>query len=251
MDPIEKLKEMSKPGVLKEIVLDITKPFEFDSTIQLNMLSLFIGANGSGKTFIMINSYIICEVAKLIIAGIKGNELIAASQYIIDKCFNDIDTTGTITGVFKDGQSISFKMEGGQIEDLAHENWEGVNNVIAVRYMSVGMRTFDDIKHYLSLRKVLMEANNGDLLIVIPKLLESYKLYDLTYIEGLIAKVPIIVDGGIRSALESFDVKDEITEFNLDLDKNDFYLVIDGKKKYLTTYGKGHQSIFNMTMGNV
>jgi hypothetical protein len=232
---------------------DITKPFptkEMDLTVQ--MLTLMTGTNGTGKTFWMIHFYFFGQVAQLIVSGVRGEALLQSAQFMLDNCLKDPDTSGSIKANFDGGPSIEIDMEDGKIRSIIFKEWEDVEYVAPVKYMSTAMRTFDAIKIYLRTRSLIKRLSD-DQEFFYTEILKSYRLYDVTYMEGLLLKMPLKVDGVMKEYLEKFDVKEKITDFGVDFEEEDFYLKYEGdeKKKYLTTFGAGHQSIFNMVMGNV
>jgi SpoVK/Ycf46/Vps4 family AAA+-type ATPase len=50
--------EKRRLGQLHSLYFNITDPIKFEKVeIEFNKLSLFVGANGSGKTFLLINSF--------------------------------------------------------------------------------------------------------------------------------------------------------------------------------------------------
>ena len=146
--------------------------------------------------------------------------------------------------------SVSHMYSVAPVEHMDHV--APVEYVAPVKYMSTAMRTFDAIKIYLRTRSLIKRLSD-DQEFFYTEILKSYRLYDVTYMEGLLLKMPLKVDGVMKEYLEKFDVKEKITDFGVDFEEEDFYLKYEGdeKKKYLTTFGAGHQSIFNMVMGNV
>jgi hypothetical protein len=88
-----------------------------------------------------------------------------------------------------------------------------------------------------------------DPLISMRKMLEAYRLYDLTYMEALIARCPITIPKPLIF-WESYDFKEAITSIEADMETCTFSAVLeDGSKRNLATYGKGHQAILNMIVG--
>lgn len=246
------------------ITTDITKPLTMKlDAMEFNKLTLLTGMNGTGKSFLFANTYLFTEIGVLVAAGIPREHLKATAQFILEKCFDDVDTTGTISVAFdvddvKAGCSVTLVMENGKINDVTYSGFENIVDVSRVKYMSAGMRTFDAIKMYLSMRKMIkqtkldIDTQEG----LVGELLNTYKLYDVTYLERLINAMPLKSDHRMKDFLTKFDDKqqmglEDIEEFGVDLDKPDFFLIQKGEKKYLTTFGKGHQSIFNMLLGSL
>lgn len=229
----------------------IVKPFAADfGTIEFNKLTLMTGLNGTGKTFLLVYSYVLTEIAGLVVAGLDGENLKIGSQFIMEKCFSQIDTTGEISGNFGDGNKITLKMEDGKILSVGVTGFKDVTDVARIKYMSSAMRTFDTIKAYLRLRQVALDKL-GNYESMATEMLETYRLYDFKYMETLIASMPFKHPNLIEN-LEKFDIKDKVTAIDVDLVAGDFFVLYeDGTKKYMTSFGKGHQSIFNMVMGQL
>jgi hypothetical protein len=132
----------------------------------------------------------------------------------------------------KDGKVIKVDVEGA---------------VVPVIYMSSSMRTFNEMALYLGVRR---GAVDGSPLSFMSKMLETYRLYNFTYMESLLARLPLLITDSIKAALESFDFEESITSIEADTEKCKFYAVLkDGSKKDITTYGKGHQAMLNMMIG--
>jgi hypothetical protein len=140
-------------------------------------------------------------------------------------------------------------LQDGTVKSVDHSGWDSVDAVAGIRYMSSSMRTFEAIKHYLLARKLRMESLSQH--EAVAELCKDFKLYDVSYIEGLIAKMPLKLDPSTREALDNFGIREKITEIGVDLEKNDFYFTEDGKERrnYMCTMGKGHQSLVNMIIG--
>lgn len=247
-------KEKKSAGNLSKMHLDLTKPMEMKHIdLELNQLSVFVGQNGTGKTLILINAWIMGFVASsLVFKKPDKEELIGICQFSYDHCFTDNNFTGTVGCTYQSGATLSITLNEGKVTDVTHTGFENIDQAGDVQFMSSAMRTFEAIGLYLKMRKMVMEQPGMNEALVVLKMIENYKLYDVLYIEKLIRKMPLTVTPTMKESLEKFDVKDDITLFNVDLVKGDFYHETKGEvdKKYLSKYGKGHQSIFNMMLGN-
>lgn len=229
---------------------DLTKPpMKFDA-IELNKLTLFTGLNGTGKSFIMVCFYAFSEIANMIAIGVGGDHLKASAQFIMDNCFTDPGTTGTIIGNFNDGSGITMKMSDGVVESVFYTGFENVD-VTRVRYMSAKMRTFEAMKSYLTIRKMSRmidqtEEKRSEMILA------AYRLYDMAYMEMLISAMPFSDKSKFDEHLKHFsDIRVSPVSIDVDLEQCDFYITDqDGGKTYMTSMSSGHQSIFNMLMGS-
>ena len=239
---------------IKSLYVDITHPLNMkEQTIDFNALTLMTGPNGSGKTFFMIHAYALAKIAQLVVTGLRGEQLEATSQFILNNSFSDLNTEGTL-GIEFGAASLNVVMKKGQIESINWKNLAGIENVAQVRFMSAGMRTFSDMKHYLFSRKMIAQTYNNNMEQIAMEMLKAYKFYDFEYIEQTIQKMPLKGTDKMAEYLASFDIHEKIKEFGVDLDKCEFYLIEekDGneEKRNLTSYGAGHQSIINMVIAN-
>jgi len=237
-------------GNVKTLALDINEPFKFKTEgIDYNQVAIFVGANGSGKSFILICTWAVATIAQMIvIANPAIGQLIQYAQFVFDNSFKDQNINGIMSMVFESGSTITITFDKGKIIDFSYSGFEDVNQPIQAKFMSANMRTFDSIGQYLALRNAYDVYGQEKM---IEQLCKTYKLYDVMYLESLIIKMPCKVTSQLQEAFKKFDITETITEFGVDLVKNDFYCIADGKQKCLQTYGKGHQSIFNMLLANV
>jgi len=237
-------------GHVKTLAFNIDGPFKFKTEgIEFSKLALFCGPNGSGKTFILITVWAFSTIAQMIVMVSPSiAQLIVYAQYIFDNSFKEQNINGIMSMVFESGATMAITFDKGKITDFGHAGFENINTPIQTRFMSAGIRTFDSIGQYLSLRGAYDVYDKEKM---VEELCKTYRLYDVMYIEGLIARMPYSMPPELQEALKKFDIEETVTEFGVDLVKKDFYCIMDGKQKYMQTFGKGHQSIFNMLLGNI
>lgn len=235
-----------KIGSFESLTLNITEPMKanFD-LVTLKNISLFVGANGTGKTFILVNVFAISMIANGYVVS-KGQFNKEGAQFIYDNCFTDQNINGTIVGNFSGGVVVELVFEKGKIQTMTVLNTGGVTEVVQVKFFSSQMRTFDAINMYLKMRTMIPGSTMEE---KFTGMIKSFKLYDVMYLEHLIIKMPLKVDDKMKEFLKGFDYEEDVTEFNVDLTKGEFYATINNEIKYLSALGKGHQSIFNMLMG--
>lgn len=220
--------------------------------VELNMITLMTGYNGSGKTFYLVSCYVISEIANIVhnigSSEKAGDLIIGAAQFIVDSCYIK-KLTGRVEGYFDTGAHLYIDMEEGQITAIKGEGWEEVDQVRSVRYMSAAMRTFESIGQYLFSRKLLNEKSREERFM---EMCKNWRIFDVQHVERLIEMMPLTFDDHSRAVFKNFDIKDEIMSFDVDLEKCDFfYKTSDGNSTYMRTLGSGHQSIFNMMIGSM
>ena len=240
---------------IKNITLDITKPMPMTAQeIELRMMNVIVGMNGTGKTFIMVTGFVLSQVATVIVhAKLTGEQLKMSAQFFVDNCFDAKDITGMLSAKFENDAIVRLVLEEGKVVYVYYDDFGAIEDIAPVRYMSSAMRTFSAIKMYLSSRKMAAKLALGDQNKIIELMVEDFKLFDVMHVEGLIMKMPLKADSRMQEYLADFDIKEEIEEFGVDLDKNDFFLIEkkDKNKKYMTMMGAGHQSIYNMLLGSL
>ena len=242
--------QQKNTGHVKTLAFNIDEPFKFKTEgIEFSNIALFCGTNGSGKSFVLITVWAISTIAQMIVmANPPIAQLVQHAQYVFDNSFKDQNINGIMSMIFESGATMTLTFDKGKITDVGYTGFEGINTPMQTKFMSSGMRTFDSIGQYLALRNTYDVYGQERMLELLCK---NYRLYDVMYIEALIACMPYKVAPELQEAFKNFDITETITEFGVDLVKNDFYCIIEGKQKYMQTFGKGHQSIFNMLLGNI
>lgn len=226
---------------IKRISYDYTAPEErkLDGVDFNDAINLLVGENGSGKTFLLVHSFVATYIMKIIELG---GDSIAAAQTTCATCFDNFET---FTGSFKLSMSNDLELEV-KIEEgvVTFCEMTGEGTVTPVVYLSSAMRTFEPIHNYLKIRKGI--SKHGDQLVPeeFEKILMFFKLYDVSYLEGLIGKCPIL----LSEAVELFDFGDDYpVKLDVDLDASEFFVKTkEGNTRKLTSYGSGHQAILNM-----
>lgn len=253
-------------GQIKVIHIKVEGSMKMDLDINLNnktgletaALTLLCGKNGSGKTVVMVNTWCLGMIAQSIIA-MSTNKIINSSsvtdiaQTLYDNSFTEQDYDGTIGCEFTSGATIEVKFDKGKIVSVNHANFDTITRGTQVIYLSSNTRLFNNIKHYLSSRKIILASNGNNKDYMFQTICDSYKIYDASFIEGLIHKCPITIkDDMYKTLKDSYDFEDHITEVNVDLDKCDFIATMkDGSIKPLTRYSNGHQAILCMFLAQI
>lgn len=243
-----------KIDVIDSLKLFTSKPLKMEFlNLQYNKVNIMVGMNGIGKSFINICVYALATVvnglimAKIHKQTINEKEL---AEFVINACLSPI--TGTIALRWTSGVSIDVALSEGKVLNITINDIENVEEPCNITYMSSQFRTFNAINGYLAIRKHIED---------VPKRIEilvneyGYRLYDVMYIERLMGVMPYDITQPTRAHLaahlKDMGINDDITSFDVDLNKCDFHAnLANGQKLSLSRwYGSGHQSIINMLLG--
>jgi hypothetical protein len=231
----KKTKKKEPPSRLEKLVFAITTPFKMDCEIELKQLAVFVGQNGAGKSFVLKTCYALGAIGCGYFA--KGKLLLETAQFVLDNTFTDQNFDGTLKAIYSKG-SVAVTLEKGKVLSVVPEN---LVEPVPVIFMSTDLRTFQNMDLYLMFRKGAKEMM---------ELLKGYRLYDVTYMEAMIARCPILLSEQVRNILPAYDFTDKITSIEVDQEECHFQAVMeDGSKKNLASYGNGHQAILNMMIG--
>lgn len=214
-------------------------------------LNLFVGRNAAGKSLIFKHLFFANNAINLLIAQNPSTDGgLFSLNYLFNACLSEPDFTGKFECIYSNGTGLSIICEKGVIKNYYLTVTSDKGEVPPMRYLSSAMRTFDAIHAYVRVRNLIMKMKNiSQTHELIPELLdEGYKLYDIMHCEALIARSPIEYKFDSEMA-KHYDFKEEETPLSLEFDseKSEFFTNLkNGSKKYLSSYGAGHQSILNM-----
>lgn len=226
----------NKRNNIKSILIDLKQPISMKSELTMNKLSVLVGANGVGKTLFLKLHWAMAMIGAIICQR-PQEDLKKTAQFVFDNTFTNNNFDGVIILNFDVG-NVMVKFESGKIADAKIYELKPIPPPI---FMSSGMRTFDSMVLYLHARKGSKQE----------ELLKIYKLYDIFYVEKLISRCPINLPERISKHLRQFDFP-EIKTVNVNLDSCQFSIILEnGEEKNLTTFGKGHQALLNMTIGQI
>lgn len=222
-------------------------PMNFED-VGFNRIMILTGQNGSGKSMLLKTQYAMNSLANIIIltAG-KGGDFIGLAQYFFDGTFEDLDFTGDIIVNYNNMNSLSVTLSNGKVTECIPIIDANIDEPTPVIFMSKSMRTFDEIKMYLKIRKTSVDDSE-------PHTLENmrnfYKLYDISYVEGLIGLVGagLKVTEGFNKTMETFELtKLDIASFHYSKADSEFYYKNSkNEKKSLNALSAGEQSLINM-----
>lgn len=228
-----------EPNQLEKLVLKITEPFKMDSEITFQQLTMLVGQNASGKSFMLKVAYAMGSIGQL--RGMAP-EPTSSAQFVFDNTFTEQNFNGLFKAVYTKG-SAAVELKDGKVTKVEVEG-----KTEPVVYMSSDMRLFSSMSVYLLLRK----AAGTDPLKFLEKMLKGYRLYDFAYVEGLLARMPIALEEKSKVYLKSMDFPgvDEIVSIDVNKDKCEFHLVLKNDKRVnIATLGNGHQAMLNMMLG--
>lgn len=245
---------MSKSlGNVRSMRLFLDKPIKMVfQEIELNRINLLVGMNGSGKSLINAIMYALSYIVNSEIISRANNvpfDSLEVAKFVIKSCFNS-GITGTIALNYENSVSIDVAVKDGDVLNVNINGSEGVDTPTPVKYMSAAFRTFSAMCSYLVARKHYGKTKVEE---VVMEMAKYYRLYDVMYIETLIHRMPIVVDDELKSHLRGFGIKEDVGSFEVDLENCVFNIRLNGSSvipmhKY---FGDGHQSLINMTLGQI
>jgi hypothetical protein len=231
--------------------------------MTINQINIYVGTNGSGKSFILRQTFILgflgLSYHGALVLG-QPIDMREFANFVLSKAYVDPDFTGVVNADFDNGAFIEYKMEKGVVTSCV------VNNVTKetkpfphVVFLSAEMRTFDDISGYLRMRKRIVGPSKVLNDNQFKELCEEFKIYDVLYLERMINGAPINME---KMEFDRFNIK-PIKTIDVDLEKCDWYTEIEGDlmnspgpgepeptRKWMRTYSKGEQSLINMFSAN-
>jgi energy-coupling factor transporter ATP-binding protein EcfA2 len=251
---------MKQLGRVKHCKFDTTDGFmKFNKfELEYNKINMYVGQNGSGKTVILkmtwaftmiMNSIIITTKMKLPLNN-KGCKI------ILDGTFSDFDLTGSIHYEFECGSTLLMKFDKGEVIDTVPVYNIDIEPQTPPIFMSTDTRLLNDTIKYLKTKFALGIINTIDKFteMDIKSILSIYKLYDVMFMEGLLAKIPKMTPRDYHDLnvdLLKFDENfDTITFMLIDNTKQDIlYTTTKVKDVSVSRLGNGHQSLITMMLG--
>jgi hypothetical protein len=234
--------------------------------MQMNELNLLCGTNGTGKSFILRQTFILGFIGQTyhnsVLAG-APLDLAELANFVVSRTFIEPDFTGLVEGQFTNDAFIEYRMDKGVVIECHVANVDKDTKPFpGIKFLSAEMRTFDDISSYLRMRKRIAPSMEKQLdEAKLKELCDEFKIYDVIQIEGFINATPVTYSSLID--FEGYGIKNPPKTIDVDLDKCDFFFEeegdvlnspgpgrAEGKRRYARTYSKGEQSLFNMFAAN-
>jgi hypothetical protein len=202
-----KIKNMSKqPGKINSISIHMNN-MKID-TMLMKDINLFVGANRTGKTFVLIMAWIsgMC-INVLMVSKLPKNVGIIFIQQLLDGSFDNQNFTGTFEGVHEN-TSFSFVVDNGKVTGYSVTIPEEVTKPQNVIFMSKNTRTFSDMERYCKMKDMFIKAGktNEEALLEMGKL---YKIYDIIFIEQRMTQLttPLKINDITKAAISSAMIK--------------------------------------------
>lgn len=232
--------------------------------MTLKEIAIFVGQNGSGKTLVLKFIWVVSMMLynsvnyrRLRPHMTELNEELKNEnyQFLIDKSFDENNFNGTIEATFEHA-SVSLKLTNGKIAQLEIEVEQGYDLPTLPIFMSKNLRTFDDIKKYLQFRKLNNIVDVKSNPESFEKMLEIYRIYDVTFVESLLLKLkePKDIPDNVLESLHSFEgmEKYNMKKLGADLESCDIYFLNENNERVnLTRLSAGEQSLTNMVISQL
>jgi hypothetical protein len=219
---------------LDDPALDIDK-------MEMNNIMILIGQNGTGKTFIMICHYVIQSI--LVGAVQKVPSLEELAQTIFDLCFDEVNWTGEMK--FEDEHnSLEIIFDKGKVIKV---NCTIIDekSIRSPMYLSKNTRQFPFIVGYLQARKAFTPQGRFDE-TSFEKLSKMYKMYDITFMESLIARSPIPAP---LDFVTDYNFKVQPEKLIVDTDVCTIQVEQAGTMKTASIFSAGEQALMIMFFG--
>lgn len=244
-------------GHLQKIHMNIEGMFKDLELDGVREISLYVGQNGTGKTFLLIMQWILGTMGTAYLCSAKSMaDYEKMLQLFFDKSFDDQTFTGKI-GAAYEYLEINFELENGKVKDLdiiLTDNSVQVEPSGMPVFMSKNTRLFTEIVKYLKTKKML--GMTGPITDYDDKklmdLCDMWKIYDIMFIERMCMQLS---DPNFKikdKAKESFveNLKKEIVKVSYDEANCSFIVheIKDGKEITYpaTTLSSGEQAWLNM-----
>lgn len=252
---------------LGKVNIDLKNPDVSFDDMEFNKVTVLIGMNGTGKSFLFKLNFAITTGMKTICdfeleRPEREKQLLEVLNFYFEHSFEDLEATGNIKIEYVDGidkvAEIEIVLEKGKVTKaypVFYRNTEEDLDFPVIKYLSSDMRTFDSIKSYLKVRSTILgkrteeESEKQLTPPEVEKLLEFYKIYNVFILEKMI----YVDDIELKGLEKFFGSKDEENskpipvKVQVDLEKKDFLITMDdSSQRYATSFSKGEQSVIMM-----
>lgn len=235
------------------------KDFKIDFQSDLNV---FIGTNGSGKSFIYkliwFNGYMLQIYQILLLLKIPDIDRVFAEQ--INKWFpltftDHVGLSGWVTLEGEDNFNINIEVAEGKLKtfwvDIPEPEKFCVSKLRDVQYNSKAARTFESYETYLKLAKMFDDGQDDDTFF--EKMGEFYRLYDIVWFEKVRQKISQYNTDGIPEGNKEMisgpimDSGPEVDDFDFDFNEEiPSVIYSDGRRMKFTKLSSGLQSMIMM-----
>lgn len=228
------------------------------NNFELRNLSLLIGKNGSGKTMVLIQSWIVTYItSSYLLAGTSIEATTKGLQVLFDKSFDQNDFTGKVHGEFEHIH-IDFDIDNGKVQNLAFTCIGcDIKDIIPSGmpiFMSTNTRLFTSLNQYVKFKKAIGITDPVEKLAECDfmKLCDSYKIYDVLFMEQQLRRLsdPYFKMQSPTTVALKDAFKKDITHIFYDEKKQEIQVteVKDGKPETypVTRLSNGEQAMLNM-----
>lgn len=246
-------------GKLIAITANLTAPVQFNHVnMDYNQIMILVGANGTGKTFILKSTWllgtIMMQCVELGKKNLPEDVIKGAAQYMTDNTFTDNNLDGTLGLTWEKGR-IEILFTEGKITSLNHSIDAGVKTIPPHIFFSKDMRLFSQIKSYMQFKDIVTGSSRGDITpTFMEKAMKLYRIYDVLFVEGFLVKIDMINEtklDRLNKYVSGFDDKfGEIQHVWVDYPNCEImYKTKDKDEAKFTTLGAGHQAMLLMGLG--
>lgn len=245
---------------LNQIEFKLNEPQMNTDLNTVGNLTLLLGQNGSGKTFILKCNWLIgTQLTYTIISKANGLPFkeIENAQFLMDNTFDDQYFDGSMKNVYSDGSECTIVLEKGRVVDVISKYDPNIKLAVPPMFLSSETRLINDIVKYMKMKDLLGFAGQPINESNIEKLLKYNKIYDIYFMEKLFYNIknnttPDFLKKLTETINEYDDSFGEIKGISIKYDDIDI-LYIDSKDsvKSLTTLGSGHQALFTIFMSQL
>lgn len=252
-------------GQIKHLNIKLEDNMDFAEPLDIHgPLTILVGQNGSGKTLTMqliwamsyaTNNFLVARDVGPALTDNPDYDMLMP-QFIFDNALENNNFTGKTSLEFKCGTFAKFELNKGEVINFEVIADKDITPQNTPKFMSKDIRTISSINMYLAMRYMVGILGTMTRREDIIKMLTSYKLFDILYIERIVMMLlggPYEIPNNIKMPLVSFDDKvfpqmEEIIleTFNGDKPPVLMYKHDGGKVSPIAQLGAGHQSIINM-----
>lgn len=240
-------------GRIVHVILNLSLPEKFNFNLDINSLNLFIGQNGTGKSFLLK----IIWVFATHINNIAGSRQFSmpyvedkSLQELVNRSIKDNDITGNIRLDYNGGDYIDCDFVGGIIKNYDCNVRKEIISQSQPIYMSKDTRLVTDLTKYLAMKDMVGMKTMSDF-AEFEKINKIYPLFDIIFFEKQILTIENLTKDRLDKlnlTIKSFDEKmEDFLDIKLDLLNSDvLFSTSSNPYKSLTTLGAGHQALFTM-----
>jgi hypothetical protein len=228
------------------------------NNFEMNNLALLTGMNGSGKTMVLVQTWIVNYITNsYLVAKTSMEDTTKGLQILFDKSFDQNDFTGKVHGEFEHIH-IDFDIDNGKVQNLIFtciscDTKDIIPNGMPI-FMSTNTRLFTSLNQYIKFKKAIGITNPVEKLSECDfmKLCDSYKIYDVLFMEQQLKRLsdPYFKMQSPTTVALKDAFKKDISHIFYDEKKGEIQVteLRDGKPETypVTRLSNGEQAMLNM-----